>query len=260
MSCNCLKKMKKHLINIIAVVLIALTSVSCEEKDDDKSGDVAVTGIKLNYYGNRLMEPDEEVILMFGPTLYLFATVYPENATNQKITWKNSDETVATFTVHGDGDRIGINALIGGRTTITVTTEDGNKSVSCIVYVPPGGGHETANIDMRVSYETISDYDFMSGQVLNVKQGTSLNFKIHVTFGSYKHVLKFFRIYSWNEVEAAEKKVMEVKLYEDLHDGINEHEFEYTTIASNNEEVLFFELSDDPREVFVSAQVTIKPH
>jgi len=220
---------------------------------------VAVTGVRLNYYGNRLMEPNEEVVLTFGPTLYLFAVVSPENATNQKVTWENSDETVATFTVYGNGDRIGIKALAAGKTTITVITEDGKKTVSCIVYVPPGGGLESANINMRVSYGTISDRSITSGQVLNVRQGTSLNFKIHVTFGSFKHFLQFFRIISWNMTESAENMVMEEKLYEDLHDGINEHEFEYTTTVID-EEVLFFELSNYSREVFVIAQITVKPY
>ena len=252
--------MKKYFSNIITVLIIFVSITSC---DENKNGNVAVTDVKLSYYGNRLMEPNEEVVLMFGPTMYLFAVLSPENATNQNVTWKNSDEAVATFTVYDNGDRVGVNALAEGITTITVTTEDGNKTASCIVYVPPGGGLVSANINMKVSYGIISDYSITSGQVLYVKQGTSLNFKMHVTLGSFKHKLQFFRIFSWIEAESAnENKVMEKKLYENLHDGINEYEFEfeYTTIASNNEEVLFFELSDDSREVFVIAQVIIKPN
>jgi len=53
----------------------------------------------------------------------------PANATNQKVTYKSSNTSVATT----DGNQI--KAVGVGTTTITVTTEDGNKTATCEVTV-----------------------------------------------------------------------------------------------------------------------------
>jgi hypothetical protein len=243
--------MKQYLINRITALLIILVSItSCDKKE---YGDISVTDVKLSYYGNRLMESNEEVDLMFGPTMYLFAVISPENATNQNVMWESSDETVATMTIYGGGDRVGINALAEGKTTITVATEDGKKTASCVVNVFQ---LKSPSIHMKVSYGSISDYSFTSGSVLRAKQGTNLDFKIQVTQGAPK--MQTFRITSWIEAESKETIVMEENLYKGIYEGKNEYEFEYTAIAGNNEEVLFFELVDG--EHFFVAQVTIEPY
>jgi len=248
-----MKKNLRYLTNMIAVMLIILASVtSCDKKEN---GSISVTDVTLNYYDNRLMEPNEVVVLTFGTTMYLFAVVSPENATNQKVTWKNSDESVATFTVFGDGNRIGVNAIAEGITTITVTTEDGKKTASCIVYVH---GQVSPTIDMKVSYGSITDRIVASGSVLNVNQGTYLNFKIRVTQGSWIHNLNYFRITSWTEAESTEIMILEEKLNEGIFDSKPEYEFQCTVTMGNSRKVLFFELSNYSREVYYVSQVTIE--
>lgn len=59
----------------------------------------------------------------------LTATIAPENATNKKVTWKSSDETVA---VVSDGV---VTALRAGEVTITATADDNGKLAYCTITV-----------------------------------------------------------------------------------------------------------------------------
>lgn len=84
-------------------------------------GPVAVTGVSLNNNSLELYESSSQTLV---------ATVSPANATNKNVTWESSNESVATVDSSGK-----VSALSAGTTTITVTTEDGNKTASCLVTV-----------------------------------------------------------------------------------------------------------------------------
>ena len=65
-----------------------------------------------------------------GNSLTLSPTFIPEYASNKKVTWSSSDNSVATV------DQSGIvNAKGVGKTTITCTSEDGGFVASCVVTV-----------------------------------------------------------------------------------------------------------------------------
>lgn len=64
-----------------------------------------------------------------GAPVTLKATVLPENAFDKSVTWKSSDEKVATV---ADGV---VTPVGPGEATITVTTNDGNKTAECVVTV-----------------------------------------------------------------------------------------------------------------------------
>ena len=103
-----------------------------------KPASVPVTGVTL--------EP-KELSLYTGQSETLAATVQPEDATNQSVTWKSSDDTIATVDSTGK-----VTAVGAGNATITVTTEDGNKTATCTVtvtrpYIPP------ANPNYRITVE-----------------------------------------------------------------------------------------------------------
>ena len=70
-----------------------------------------------------------------GQTVALTATVTPSNATDKTVTYSSSAE--ATATVDGNGVVTGIAA---GEATITVTTNDGNKTDTCAVTVTAAAG------------------------------------------------------------------------------------------------------------------------
>ena len=83
---------------------------------------VPVTQIALN---------ETTLSLLEGETRTLTLTLLPEDATNRSVTWKSSNETVAT--VNADGR---VTAVSAGNATITVTTADGsNLSAQCAVTV-----------------------------------------------------------------------------------------------------------------------------
>ena len=72
-----------------------------------------------------------EASLKVDETTTLTATVLPENATNKSVTWKSSNEAVATVDANGK-----VTAVAVGEATITVTTTDGsNKSATCKITV-----------------------------------------------------------------------------------------------------------------------------
>lgn len=85
-----------------------------------KSNAVSVTGVSLD---------KSSVSLKIGETDTLTATVAPSSATNKNVSWKSSDNSVATV-------ENGIVTAIGeGTATITVTTDDGSKTATCTVTV-----------------------------------------------------------------------------------------------------------------------------
>ena len=82
---------------------------------------VAVDSVRLN---------KTELTLLTGNSTTLQATVWPAIATNKNITWKSSNEAVATITSSGV-----LRTINPGNATITVTTEEGAKTASCKVAV-----------------------------------------------------------------------------------------------------------------------------
>lgn len=83
-------------------------------------GDIKVTGVTLD---------KTTLDLAVGGTGTLTATVAPDNATKKDVTWKSSDDTVATV---ADGK---VTAVKAGTATITVTTADGGFEAPCTVTV-----------------------------------------------------------------------------------------------------------------------------
>ena len=82
---------------------------------------VNVTGVSLNKTSLSMFIGDQET---------LQPTVSPSNASNQSVYWSNSDPSVAEVSATGV-----VTAKSVGTTTITVTTEDGGKTASCLVTV-----------------------------------------------------------------------------------------------------------------------------
>lgn len=68
--------------------------------------------------------------LLIGQTGQLTATIMPDNATYKGLIWTSSDESVATVDATGK-----VKAVNLGKSSITATTADGSKAVSCEVTV-----------------------------------------------------------------------------------------------------------------------------
>ena len=97
-------------------------------------GNIPVSGVALN---------TTTATLEVGKTTTLTATVTPDNATDNRVTWTSSNENVATVDANGT-----VKALAAGTTAITATAADGSgKYATCTVTVTggttpsqPGGG------------------------------------------------------------------------------------------------------------------------
>jgi hypothetical protein len=122
--------MKKVVYLITTISLLTAMFVSCNKS-------IPVTGVELNQNTIRL-KPDE--------VFKLKATIKPFDATNYEVVWTSSNKSVATVSSSGL-----VTAISSGSTTITVTTEDGNKTDECIVTVDSiggsGGDGETSDLN-----------------------------------------------------------------------------------------------------------------
>jgi uncharacterized protein YjdB len=84
---------------------------------------VAVTGVSVS---------PASASISAGTTRQLAATITPSNATNQNVSWSSSNAAVATVNASGL-----VTGVTGGNATITVTTQDGNKTASAAITVTP---------------------------------------------------------------------------------------------------------------------------
>ena len=105
-------------LGISAIGSIAAISTSCGEK---KPVVIHVTDVILN---------KTTATLAVGDTVTLTATVSPEDATDKLVTWTSDNESVATVDSEGR-----ITAVAQGTATITVKTNDGDKTATCSVAV-----------------------------------------------------------------------------------------------------------------------------
>ena len=128
--------MKKHFIVLGILLPIALVGCGSNEANSSNGSSAAqsvssngsgvetpipVTSVSLNKTSLEIYADDTDAALE--------ATVLPENATNQNVIWSSSDTSVATV---NDGK---ITPIKTGTTTITVKTEDGNKTATCALTV-----------------------------------------------------------------------------------------------------------------------------
>lgn len=82
---------------------------------------IAVTGVELD---------KENIILEEGETTKLTAVIIPKNATNKKLSWSSSDTNIAVVDNNGS-----ITGIKEGNATITITSEDGQKTAKCNIEV-----------------------------------------------------------------------------------------------------------------------------
>ena len=118
------KNLIRHAALLVAAVLLSAHFWSCSKEDvpEPTPPVVSVTSVTLNKTSTSIQVGGKET---------LTATVLPEDATNQNVTWKSDKPEIAT--VDANGKVTGVKA---GEATITVTTEDGGKTATCKVTVP----------------------------------------------------------------------------------------------------------------------------
>ncbi len=85
-------------------------------------GDVAVESVTVN---------QESLLMNIGTSTTLTATVSPYNATDKTVKWSSNNSDIATV----NEDSGVVTAIAEGQAVITVTTNDGNKTASCVATV-----------------------------------------------------------------------------------------------------------------------------
>ena len=115
---------------VVKAVGVGTATITVTTADGGKTASctVTVSAPVVNVTGVTLDQ--ESATVKVGGTLTLVATVEPSDATNQNVTWASNNETVATVDATGK-----VTAKAAGEATITVTTEDGSKTASCVVTV-----------------------------------------------------------------------------------------------------------------------------
>ena len=101
----------------MAICCATILLTSCE---DDKET-IPVSDVSFD---------DPALLLIEGQKQILKAIITPVNATNKNVTWQSEDDAVATVNASGE-----IEAKSVGKTIITVTTDDGNKTAICEITV-----------------------------------------------------------------------------------------------------------------------------
>ena len=101
---------------LAAIAMLAFTTCGTED-----SIPVPVSGVSLNKTTLSMVEGDTETLI---------AIIIPDDAENQEVTWKSSDDAVAVVDWKGK-----VTAIKPGSTTVSVTTKDGGKTATCAVTV-----------------------------------------------------------------------------------------------------------------------------
>ncbi len=116
------------------------------------------------------------VELKVGKTVQLAATVLPENATNKAVIWSISDASVATV------ENGLVTAVAKGTATITVTTEDGDKTATCAVTVKSASGNGGSASQYTITVQQ-ADGGMITPSTTTVKKNDSKTFTIQANEG-----------------------------------------------------------------------------
>lgn len=110
--------LRTNLSSVILILGLCIPIFSCNN-DDNEEVNVPVESVVLS---------TSSLMLNVDETFQLTATLLPENATNQNVTWISSDEAIATVSNEGL-----VTAIATGNVTITAGV--GNISAICTVTV-----------------------------------------------------------------------------------------------------------------------------
>lgn len=178
---------------VVTAVKAGSAVITVRTEDGGYTADCTVTvkgavvnGVTLN---------QSELSLKKGTTGKLTATVTPANAQNKKVEWVSSNERVATVATDGT-----ITAENEGEAIITVFTEDGNYTASCVVTVT-----EAKNDNVKENKGVQKDAD---GNVI-----------IYVNDVPHTEMVAFYNLYDTQEEALAHLQIASLAGY-----GMNRQE------------------------------------
>ncbi len=139
---------------VVSAVTAGTATITATTVDGGKTATCVVT-VVVSVSGVSLS--NSTLTIGVGQTVSLTATLAPSDATNQNLTWSTSNGKVAT--VSGTGHSVLVNAIGGGSATVTASSQDGNKTATCLVTVAmsaqwvrtPSGGNSTTTFTSVVA-------------------------------------------------------------------------------------------------------------
>ena len=105
---------------IVLLTIMGILLSGCKKGEEECESCTQVRAVSLD---------QSMIVVEVNASVPRVATVAPENAINQHVTWSSANSTIASV---ADGVVTGV-AL--GNTTVTVTTEDGGYTATCTVTV-----------------------------------------------------------------------------------------------------------------------------
>ncbi|MDD6976237.1 MAG: Ig-like domain-containing protein [Bacteroidales bacterium] len=156
----------KPFLSFIVLATIAISSVlSCQQEPEE----IRVSSISLS---------KSTLELTVGDQVSLDATISPDNATNKKISWSSSKESVATITPDGI-----VEAVSAGTAFITARSEDSGVNAKCEITVK----EKTVVVTGEATH--ISCRNAMLSGKVTLSQNTATNLSFGVLYSTSSDVL-----------------------------------------------------------------------
>lgn len=178
---------------------------------------VSVTGISVS--------PTSKSMYV-GCTDYLYATIYPSNATNQTVTWCSSDDSVAEVNTYSGK----VTAKKAGTTTITATTADGGLQDCITINVNYCGGSNYRDVTKH-NMILQSDGYFVCSKCGYRIMSPSLQDNLILSADDYLKVIALSHYYS-QMILLADKYPLKTSYYNSF---VNLAKIAIDTIRSKNE-------------------------
>jgi uncharacterized protein YjdB/endoglucanase Acf2 len=120
---------------LVTAVAVGTANITVTTQDGNRTATSAITVTSTNVSVTGVtLSPTSASIAVSG-TQQLTATVAPANATNKNVTWSSNNNSVATVNASGL-----VTGVAAGSATITVTTQDGNRTATSAITVTSNPG------------------------------------------------------------------------------------------------------------------------
>ena len=159
--------MKRFLFVVVLVAITVSSLLSCQKGPEE----IRVSSISLS---------KSALELTVGDQASLDATISPDNATNKKISWSSSKESVATVTPDGI-----VEAVSAGTSFITARSEDSGVSAKCEITVK----EKAIKVVVTGEATHISCRNARLSGKANIPQTTATNLSIGVLYSTSSGVL-----------------------------------------------------------------------
>ncbi len=115
---------------VITAVGVGETTIKVTTVDGGFTATCIVTVVDNSIHVTGVSFENDTETIEQNDTITLNPIVTPANATNTSVTWESSDTSIATVNSNGV-----VTGVMPGEATITVTTEDGSFTATCVITV-----------------------------------------------------------------------------------------------------------------------------